>query len=99
MVPVSGDDVVNGLELQSPISGLLKQDLDGYCHYLDRHSMRCSVWDKRPLVCRLYDCNQDPPLQAVLREGFQAFTQVIATSKSIAKEDWLQIPLVDENKD
>ena len=99
MVGLSADDIAAGLEPQSEISGLLKQDPDGFCHYLDRATMRCSVWDKRPLLCRLYNCNNDPKLQAVLREGFKSFTQAIKTSKTIPPDAWQQIPLLDLSDD
>ncbi|QJR82783.1 YkgJ family cysteine cluster protein [Alteromonas pelagimontana] len=28
---------------------------DGWCAALDRSSMRCSIYDKRPLICREYE--------------------------------------------
>lgn len=32
---------------------------DGYCPHIDRSSLRCQVWDHRPLRCRRYDCAND----------------------------------------
>ncbi len=32
---------------------------DGYCPHLDRDSLRCTVWEHRPLRCRRYDCRDD----------------------------------------
>ena len=29
---------------------------DGYCPHMDRDTFGCTVWDKRPLRCRRYDC-------------------------------------------
>lgn len=94
MVALSLDDIINGLEPQSSISGLLKQDRDGYCHYLDRDTMRCTVWDIRPLACRLYNCNSDPKLQAVMRHGFESFTKAIAQAQEIPREEWTSVPLL-----
>jgi len=98
MVMLSMEDLEHGLEPQSSLSGLLKQDLDGYCHYLDRDSKRCTVWDKRPLACRLYNCNNDPKLQAVMRHGFESFTKCIAQAEKIARTEWIEVPLVDLEK-
>jgi hypothetical protein len=30
---------------------------DGYCHYLDRKTLQCSIHEKRPLRCRKYACS------------------------------------------
>jgi Fe-S-cluster containining protein len=38
----------------------IARDEDGYCPHLERYSMKCSVWDDRPLRCRRYDCTNDP---------------------------------------
>ncbi len=55
------------------------KDPDGLCTYLDRKNNRCSVWEKRPSICRVYDCNKDPLLQIVLRDGFHSLTQLVTT--------------------
>ncbi len=94
MVGLTPADLEAGLEPQSPLSGLLKQDIDGRCHYLDRENWRCTIWDKRPLPCRLYDCNQDPKLQVVLKEGFTSFTRAIALAKEIPEDEWTAVPLL-----
>jgi hypothetical protein len=38
----------------------IARDDDGYCPHLERDSMKCSVWEDRPLRCRRYDCTNDP---------------------------------------
>lgn len=37
----------------------IKRDPDGYCPHLDRKSLKCSIWNVRPLRCRQYDCRDD----------------------------------------
>jgi len=32
---------------------------DSYCVHHDRKSLRCTVYENRPSVCRTYDCRQD----------------------------------------
>jgi len=92
-VPLSINELLRGLQPQSPLSTLLRQEADGYCTYLDRASQRCTVWHDRPLVCRRYDCNADPKLQVVLREGKTSFKRLIEQAKLIPREQWRSIPL------
>ncbi len=40
----------------------IARDPDGYCPHLDRDSLACTVWDRRPLRCRRYDCRDDPAI-------------------------------------
>lgn len=37
----------------------IARDADGYCPHLDRETFRCSIWEKRPLRCRRYNCRDD----------------------------------------
>jgi hypothetical protein len=32
---------------------------DGYCVHLQRDSLKCSIYEHRPIVCRQYDCRND----------------------------------------
>lgn len=32
---------------------------NGYCMYIKENNLRCSIYEKRPLGCRLYDCRND----------------------------------------
>jgi Fe-S-cluster containining protein len=36
-----------------------RREADGYCHHLERGSCACTVYEARPLVCRVYDCRKD----------------------------------------
>jgi Fe-S-cluster containining protein len=36
--------------------GLLKMNEDGWCYYFDHNTRRCSVYEKRPIACRVASC-------------------------------------------
>lgn len=38
----------------------IMRDDDGYCHAIERDTLRCRIWEERPLRCRRYDCRNDP---------------------------------------
>jgi len=63
----------------------------GLCVHLDRQSQRCRIWERRPKICRAYDCNHDPSLQVVLREGFRSLTQ-IAFADAPPESEWRRVP-------
>lgn len=67
------------LQIHNEKKHCVDKDPDGLCTYLDRETNGCSVWDKRPSICRIYDCNQDPLLQIVLRDGFHSLMQLVTT--------------------
>ncbi|MBN2361249.1 MAG: YkgJ family cysteine cluster protein [Deltaproteobacteria bacterium] len=96
-VPLSLEEMAAGLQTQSPLSNLLRQEPDGFCCYLDRATRRCTIWQRRPLVCRRYNCNDDPKLQVVLREGFTSFGRLIEQSKLIPRDRWQSIPLLSRS--
>lgn len=58
-----------------------KSPSDGLCVYFDRESGRCEIWDERPTICREYDCNYDPLLQVVLRDGFHSLLQLVSAPR------------------
>jgi Fe-S-cluster containining protein len=37
----------------------IRQGTDGYCVHLDREKHVCGVYEKRPYVCRRYECSRD----------------------------------------
>jgi Fe-S-cluster containining protein len=43
---------------------MIRHGADGYCVHADPQSRRCGVYDKRPLVCRQYDCRKDARIWA-----------------------------------
>jgi len=36
-----------------------QRPVDGYCVHSDAETHRCGVYDKRPAICRTYDCRND----------------------------------------
>jgi len=36
---------------------------DGWCAALDRDSMRCTIYDRRPLICREFELGSDDCLE------------------------------------
>lgn len=79
-------------------SCLDKDPETGLCVYLDPDTQRCRIWDQRPRVCREYDCNQDPKLQRVLREGYRSLTRLALASEIPPTADKRRVPLVDAVK-
>jgi hypothetical protein len=43
---------------------MIRHSQDGYCHHLDRDACRCAIYDRRPIVCRSYDCRTDSRIWA-----------------------------------
>ncbi len=68
------------------------KDPDGLCIYLNRENKKCAVWEKRPQICRVYDCNQDPLLQVVLRDGFHSLIQLVTTPLEDLDKDAIKVP-------
>jgi hypothetical protein len=38
---------------------VIRHEKDGYCTHLDRATSGCTIYDKRPAVCRSFDCRED----------------------------------------
>lgn len=74
--------------------GCVDKAPDGLCIHLDRATQRCGVWDKRPRVCREYDCNTDYLLQVAVRMGVKNIVQLSRDSLTlqVPSEDWVRIP-------
>ncbi|MBI5496366.1 MAG: YkgJ family cysteine cluster protein [Deltaproteobacteria bacterium] len=69
-----------------------KDPVDGLCIHLDRTTHRCLIWEQRPAVCRTYECNTDPLLQVVLREGFSGLRALVTSRLRVPLADWRTIP-------
>jgi Fe-S-cluster containining protein len=82
----------------TPAKGFVDKDAEGYCIYFNRDSGLCTNWDKRPKVCREYECNSDFMLQVVLREDFINIAELAkaASRAYIPKECYIKVPMVDE---
>jgi hypothetical protein len=44
-------------EIEQPY--LMRRGVDGYCHYIDRGGGGCTIYERRPYECRIYDCRND----------------------------------------
>lgn len=67
---------------------------DGLCVYLDRSTNRCGIWDKRPRVCKEYNCNDDPMLQVALRVSVKGIVQLsrFSLNLNLPREIFIRIP-------
>lgn len=73
-----------------------KDPQDGLCVYFDRDKGTCTVWHERPAICRSYDCNQDPLLQIVLRQGFRSLCHLVtAPTPSSIDTKRLAVPYIE----
>lgn len=74
--------------------GFVDKDTDGCCVHLDQRTNLCRVWERRPRICREYDCNTDFLLQVVLAEGFTSVVQLVraAVRAYIPKEMFIRVP-------
>ena len=63
---------------QSPDKHCVDKDPStGLCVWFDQETCRCAAWEERPQTCREYDCNRDPLLPIVLRDGFTTLTRLV----------------------
>jgi uncharacterized protein len=61
---MGGDDVPAELTLQDPWGGWVMRRLeDGWCAALDRETMRCSIYERRPDICREYAVGESECLE------------------------------------
>jgi Fe-S-cluster containining protein len=60
--PESGDDpaLYETVKTVNPLTGkpalMLHRNVDGSCAHLDREAGRCDIYERRPAVCRSFDC-------------------------------------------
>lgn len=85
-------------EGQTAAKGFVDKNEEGLCIHLNRETWGCNIWEKRPQICREYDCNSDFLLQVVLREGFTNIADIArkAAKAYIPKETYIKIPMQDE---
>jgi hypothetical protein len=84
--------------------GLRKSCVDkdpqtGLCVHLDTASQRCEIWERRPTVCRQFDCNGSELLQVVLAEGFVSLSQLVRSKRVVPPEQWQQVPYLPAEPD
>jgi Fe-S-cluster containining protein len=52
---IMGDDEVPEEMIEiDPWGGRIMQRIDGWCAALDRNTMQCRIYERRPAVCRDY---------------------------------------------
>jgi len=52
---MGGDDIPLRLTVEDQWGGWVMRRLaDGWCAGLNRNTMRCSIYERRPLICRDY---------------------------------------------
>jgi hypothetical protein len=78
-----------------PPKGYVDKEPDGNCIHFDKEKMLCKIWEKRPRVCREYECNSDFLLQVAIRNGFTSLGKLVkeAASAYIPKETYVKVPL------
>jgi Fe-S-cluster containining protein len=61
--PEQGDNImdyiggiVRAKDPNNPWTWILARKESGACHYLEEQTGKCTIYDKRPVVCRTFDC-------------------------------------------
>jgi hypothetical protein len=57
--PLSLQDIEEGLRWNLGKPFLNARGDDGYCAYLERQTLKCSIYERRPATCRSFDCRND----------------------------------------
>lgn len=81
-----------------PTARFLEKADDGLCIYLDKETCRCGIWDKRPEICRSFDCDTDFLLQVAVKEQFGSIVELTAKARSIYLPNhlWVKVPQTGE---
>ena len=72
-----------------------KRESDGLCVHCDPETHRCDRWETRPRACREYNCNEDPLLQVVLRDGFTSLTDLVQADTNLRGRPPKKAPTID----
>ena len=59
-VRMTAEDLAEGLEMHPGMPWFLRLTAGG-CYALDPKTGRCTIWDKRPIACRLFNCYSGKP--------------------------------------
>jgi Fe-S-cluster containining protein len=57
--PLSVQDINEGVRWSLGKPFMNARGSDGYCVHLQRDTLKCSIYENRPSVCRQYDCHED----------------------------------------
>ncbi len=91
------EDEAQQLYPDRPSARFLEKADDELCLYLDRETYRCGIWDKRPEVCRSFDCNTDFLLQVAIKEQFESIVDLAKKAQRIylPRHLWVKVPQMD----
>ena len=57
--PLSIQDVNQGIRWSLARPFMNAREADGYCIHLQRDTLKCSIYEQRPAICREYSCRND----------------------------------------
>jgi hypothetical protein len=56
---ITPEDIADGIEEHPGMAGFARVTPQG-CYALEQETNRCTIWEKRPLTCRIFNCKTDP---------------------------------------
>ncbi len=59
-VRITPEDVSEGIEMHPGLPWFIRMKPSGGCYALDTKSKRCTIWEQRPIACRVFNCKTDP---------------------------------------
>ena len=62
---LSEEDLADGIQYQENLPYAIKHLEDGYCYAMDRKTCRCTIYNKRPKTCRVFDCRGKPGVEFI----------------------------------
>lgn len=79
------------------LKGYVPKNEKGLCVFQDDKTGLCRNWEKRPSVCREYDCNNDKLLQVVMGSAGSSIASWMKESvqMTIKKQDYQFIPYIE----
>ena len=96
LVRLSPEEMEPG-ENGMPPKGFVDKAEDGYCIHFDKTSCLCGIWNKRPEICKAYDCNKDYLLQVAISKSFENLVDLVmlASAIKIPECDQVKVPYSD----
>lgn len=85
---------------ENPEKLSLDKNLDtGFCEFMDGESFSCTIFEKRPAICREYNCNEDKLLQVALKQKVDSISSLSseATKPYIPRDSWKTVPRIGES--
>lgn len=66
-IPAGCSPIYGGIGEERILIGWLLND-GGACHFFDKETRLCTIYETRPLCCRLFDCDREPISQHLRSE-------------------------------